>query len=148
MNAPRVIIRLDDDDRVYQPGDTLSGEYVLESIPPERVKAVEVSSLWCTEGKGDEDLAVHDFRRSAAENGDWFSHNRPQRFNSTLPNSPLSYDGLIVKVRWCVRVRVFLGRGKELLGEMPFRLGSVPAASQSPLPLGEGDGEGKSEQTA
>lgn len=127
MDEPRVVIRLDADCE-YQPGDTLSGEYVLQSILPDQIKAVEVSFLWYTEGKGDEDMAVHEFRRSSAEEGDWFAPNRPQRFSVALPNSPLSYDGLILKIRWCVRVRVFLGRGKKLLGEMPFQLGSIPAA--------------------
>jgi len=126
MNEPRVVIRLDAD-REYRPGDTLSGEYALESMPLDRIKAVEVSFLWYTEGKGDEDMAVHEFRRSSAEDGDWLVPNRPQRFSVSLPSSPLSYDGLIVKIRWCVRVRAFLGRGKEVLGEMPFQLGSIPA---------------------
>ena len=45
-----------------------------------------------------------------------------------LPNSPLSYEGAIMKLRWCVRVRVFLARDKETMGELPFRLGHVSAA--------------------
>ncbi|HVX63597.1 MAG TPA: hypothetical protein VHC19_23445, partial [Pirellulales bacterium] len=53
---------------------------------------------------------------------------RPQRFSIKLPRSPLSYQGIIVKIQWCVRVRVFLPRGKELLAEAPFQLGAVPPA--------------------
>ena len=128
MSQPRVTIRLDGNGRVYRPCETLSGEYRLESIEPDQVKAVEVSVLWYSEGKGDEDLAVHDFRRLSHENGDPVDPQQTGRFRTTLPNSPLSYQGLIVKIRWCVRVRVFLPRGKQVVGQQAFRLGNVPAA--------------------
>lgn len=125
MSDSRVIIRFDGNGRTYHPGERLTGEYRLISTGPDDVKAVEVSVLWHTDGKGDEDLAVHDFRRISADDDDWVD---PGRFSTILPNSPLSYEGAIVKLRWCVRVRVFLARDKEILGELPFRLGSVSAA--------------------
>ncbi len=59
--------------------------------------------------------------------GDDVGPRQPVRFNTQLPPSPLSYDGAIVKIRWCVRVRVFLRGGKQLLSEKPFQLGTVPA---------------------
>ena len=129
MNQPTVRIRFDGNGRVYQPGERLSGQYRLESMRREEVKAVEVSVLWHTEGKGDEDLAVHEFRRLAVEEGDWIDPRYPGRFSTVLPNSPLSYRGVIVKLRWCVRVRVFLERDKEVVGELPFQLGDVATAS-------------------
>jgi hypothetical protein len=127
MREPRVTIRFDGNGRGYQPGDTLSGEYCLQEIRRDEVKAVEVSVLWHTDGKGDEDLAVHDFRRLSPEDGDWIDPRYPGRFSTVLPASPLSYHGVIVRVQWCVRVRVFLARDKEVVGESPFRLGAVPA---------------------
>jgi len=127
MNDPAVIIRFDGNGRVYRSGETLSGEYLLRSVAPDDVKAVEVSILWHTEGKGDEDMAVHEFWRKSTEDGDFIDTGRPARFSTTLPRSPLSYDGAIVKLRWCVRVRVFLERGKEVVGQKTFRLGDVPA---------------------
>ena len=42
----------------------------------------------------------------------------PRRFTTTLPPSPLSYDGQIVKVCWCVRLRLFLPQGQESLAEV------------------------------
>ena len=137
MNEPVVTIRLDANGRTYQPGEVLSGEYRLESVEWDQIRAVEVSVLWYTEGKGDEDLAVHEFWRRDANSGDWTDPRRPERFSTTLPTSPLSYDGQIVKIRWCVRVRAFLQRGKELLGQKAFRLGSAaprchPAADADP----------------
>jgi hypothetical protein len=120
---PTVVIRLDGDARFHRPGDTLSGEYWCESLGAGQVKAVEVSVLWRTEGKGDEDMAVHGFWRRDSTVDVPVDPLRPERFSTTLPNSPLSYDGQIVKVRWCVRVRVFPYRGKEIVGEKAFRLG-------------------------
>ena len=123
MNGPLVRIRFDGNGRVYRPGETLSGEYRIEAVTPEEIKAVEVSVLWYTEGKGDEDLAVHAFWRIAADNGDMLDLPRPGRFSTVLPRSPLSYRGVLVRVRWCVRVRVFLARGRAQRGgrDLPAR---------------------------
>ena len=133
MSDPTVTIRLDDNGRMYRPGETLSGEYRLESAAPGEVKAIEVSVLWYSEGKGDEDLAVHEFRRLSAEDGDVIDLGQGERFSTTLPCSPLSYDGVILKLRWCVRVRVFLLRGKEAVGQKEFQLGNVLSAKVPPL---------------
>jgi len=132
VSPPRVTIRLEGNGRTYLPGETLEGEYHLEGFEREEIKAVEVSVLWYTEGKGDEDMAVHYFRRLAAEDAPWEAPQAPGRFSTKLPLSPLSYNGLVVKVVWCVRVRVFLARGKQVVGEHPFRLGSTPSLKAIP----------------
>ena len=124
---PTVIIRFDGEGRVYRPGDTLSGEYWIESIDTGQVKAVEASVLWHTEGKGDEDMAVVEFWRREPDDDRPIDPRRPERFSAAVPMSPLSYDGQIVKVRWRVRVRAFLHRGKDVLGERVFQLGDLPA---------------------
>jgi hypothetical protein len=126
MSEPVVIIRLDGNGRVYQPGETFAGEYRIEAVEDGQVRAMEASVLWYSEGKGDEDMAVHEFWRQDADSGDWIDPHRPQRFSTTLPYSPLSYDGQIVKIRWCMRVRAFLQKGKEVVGQKGFRLGAVP----------------------
>ncbi|NLE39880.1 MAG: hypothetical protein GX621_17815 [Pirellulaceae bacterium] len=130
MNDPSVTIRLDDHGRNHEPGEILSGEYRLESFPMGRIRAVELSVLWYTEGKGDEDMAVHEFVRLDADNGDWIDPSRPVRFEVALPNSPLSYDGSMLKIHWCARVRVFPRHGKEVFGQRNFILGNVRAANQ------------------
>ncbi len=122
---PTVTIRLDGNGRVYRPGETLSGQYRLVSAAAGDVKAVEVSVLWYTEGKGEEDLAVHEFDRTSAEDGERIEVGRPQPIRTVLPQSPLSYDGAIVKLRWCVRVRAFLQGGGEVVGQKVFQFGDV-----------------------
>lgn len=128
MNTPRVTLRLDASRKIYLPGDQLSGEYRLDVVNRSDVRALELSVLWYSEGKGDEDLGVHYFHRLSSDEGDYINPHRPVRFRTQLPYSPLSYEGVIVKIRWCVRLRLFLPRAKELLSEQPFQLGEIPAA--------------------
>ena len=71
-------------------------------------------------------MGVHYFERrlpADAEDGDL----RPmRRLRTRLPNSPLSYAGAILTIRWCVRLRLFLRRRGDYVQEYPFTLGSVP----------------------
>jgi len=128
MNQPDVRIKLNRPRPVYEPGELLGFEFRVAGSALGDPTAVEVSIVWYTEGKGDEDLAVHFFDRvdRSGGGGDFC---RPHAYSVALPNAPLSYDGAIVKIRWCVRVRVFLGRGRDFVTEEPFRLGHVPAAT-------------------
>lgn len=128
MTDARVSIVLDGHRRAYRPGEILSGDYRLEGLAAEEIEALELSVLWFTEGKGDEDLAVHLFKRFSADEGDVIDPAHPGRFSTQLPASPLSYEGVIVKIRWCVRIRVFLHRARELMAEQVFRLGDLPHA--------------------
>jgi hypothetical protein len=127
MSEPSVTIRFDGNGRTYRPGETLAGDYAFNDLPDGEAKNLEVSIVWFTEGKGEEDMAVHEFRRTNLEETGAVDLLRAQRFSSTLPNSPLSYEGRIVKIRWCVRVRAFFSGGKEIFGQKLFRLGDVPA---------------------
>lgn len=125
---PTVLVRLDSPRTTFQPGETLSGEFHLEGTAREQVRAVELSVLWYTDGKGDQDLHVRHFERWAPETGDVITPGRVFRFSTVLPKSPLSYDGLIVRIRWCLRLRVFLRDGGEVHEEIPFRLGRTAPA--------------------
>ena len=69
MSAADVIIRFDGVDSDYAPGDTLSGEYRVNGIAADQVAAIEVSVVWYTEGKGDQDMAVHEFWRNDFDRG-------------------------------------------------------------------------------
>jgi hypothetical protein len=131
MTEPLISICLEGQRKHYQPGEDLICEYQVDAVEATEIQAVEVSVLWFTEGKGEEDLSVHYFERripNDVEDGDL----RPmRRFRTRLPNSPLSYRGAILNIRWCVRVRVFLKRGKDVSADYCFELGSVPPAPTS-----------------
>jgi hypothetical protein len=129
MSDPHVLITLDRHQRAFIPGDVLAAECRVEPLSLLEPKALEISVLWYTEGKGEEDLAVHYFNRLASDESGGVDLRRPYRFSTRLPSSPLSYEGVIVKIRWCVRARLFLARGREIVSELPFRLGHVPPAT-------------------
>lgn len=129
MNDSSITIHFDGNGRTYQPGESLAGEYRLHGVRADDIKAIELSILWHTRGKGDEDLAVHHFRRVTPDGESWFGPGTVGRFRTVLPNSPMTYLGTIVKIEWCVRVRAFLERGGEVVGEKAFRLGDVAKAT-------------------
>jgi hypothetical protein len=127
MMPTAIRLVLDSQTSHYQPGERLTGRFMIDGSHPPSVRAAEVSVLWYTAGQGDEDLAIHYFERIVDEPLRPLDLRVPNRFATTMPTSPLSYDGQIVKVCWCVRVRLFLPYGQETFAEVPFRLGSVPA---------------------
>lgn len=133
-DEPLLSVCLGGNRKHYSAGDELVCEYQIDAIEAADIQAVEASVLWLTEGKGEEDLGVHYFERrlpADAEDNDL----RPlRRFKIFLPNSPLSYDGAIVRIRWCVRLRLFARRGKEYVLEYPFTLGAVPAVPVTATP--------------
>jgi hypothetical protein len=128
VRVPLISIKIDHRQLPHAPGETLSGEYQIDAVEPAELRAVEVSVLWYTEGKGDEDLGIHYFERRTDEDDNSTPLTELRKFAVRLPNSPLSYEGVLIKVRWCVRVRVFLKSGKNYFAELPFRLGTVPEA--------------------
>ncbi|MGY8767711.1 MAG: hypothetical protein ACKVH8_04655 [Pirellulales bacterium] len=126
---PQIEITLDHENRQYQPDEEFKVRYQIRSIDPEEIQAVEASVLWYTEGTGEEDMSTHDFRRVLpidVKNKVLIGSNT---FQSRLPRSPLSYDGVIVKLHWVVRVRIFLSRGRETVQELEFQLGNLEPAT-------------------
>ena len=127
MIEPLLSLCLVGPQRTFAAGDELVAEYQIDAVEPADIQAVEASVLWQSEGKGEEDIGVHFFERRLpgdADEGDL----RPMRgVRTRLPNSPLSYRGAILSIRWCVRLRLFLRRGREYVVEQPFALGCVPA---------------------
>src|SRR5262245_10632538 len=118
----------------FAAGDERLAEYQLDAVDPAEIQAVEASVLWYTEGKGEEDMGVHFFERRLPgdeEDGDL----RPlRRVRTRLPNSPLSYSGAILSIRWSVRLRLFLRHGRDYVLEKTFTLGSVPAVLPAIVP--------------
>ena len=113
-------------DRRYEPLGELDVRYTVSGIEGLSIRAIERSVLWYTEGKGEEDIGVHFFDR-VHEPDD--AESPAGEFRCRLPLSPLSYEGLIVKIRWCVRIRLFFAGGRDFVSEHIFDLGHVPAAT-------------------
>ena len=128
MTSPSVKLTLDVSSGIYQPGERLSGRFMVDGSKPWGVRAAELSVLWYTSGQGEEDFSVHYFDRLVDEPGRPLDLRVPRRFATELPASPWSYDGQIVKVCWCVRLRLSLPHGQESLTEVAFRVGNVPPA--------------------
>ncbi|NBW96684.1 MAG: hypothetical protein EBR28_08115 [Planctomycetia bacterium] len=125
--TPRVAMHFDRADRVYAPGQELAVRYEIDGLAGVVVAAVERSVVWYTEGKGEEDLGVHHFDRVDAVSA--LAAAVPSgEIVVRLPASPLSYEGVIVKVRWCVRVRLFFGGRRDFVSEHVFEVGDVPPA--------------------
>ncbi len=134
---PRVTVSFAPDQAEYAPGDMLETSYRVAAIDPATITAVERSVVWYTEGKGEEDFGVIFFDRLIADSAgtvsdeptasaaaDWPSGG----FSIRLPSSPLSYEGLIVKIRWCIRVRLIFSSGRDFVSEHVFFLGDIPVA--------------------
>ncbi len=83
-DEPTVVIRFEGDQRNCRPGEALAGEYWIESLAAEQTKVVEVSVLWHTEGKGDEDMAVHEFWRRNADADHPLDPRQPERFSTNV----------------------------------------------------------------
>ncbi len=145
MNArwrePLVSVCLVGPQRHFAAGEELEAEYQIDAVEPDEISAVEAAVMWYTEGKGDEDLGVHFFERRTptdAENGDL---TLLRRFRIQLPESPLSYRGALMTIRWCVRVRLFLKKGREVIAEQGFTVGSVPQMQLVKPPAEASEGE-------
>ncbi len=133
LMEPLISIQFFGDKPSYLPGDTLRCDYQIDAIDSRDAAAVEASVLWFTQGKGDEDMGVHFFERRVTAEAEGGNLCQLRSFRSKLPNSPLSYLGQIVEIHWCVRIRVFLRRGREANLDQPFWLGPPPP-SKIPRP--------------
>lgn len=127
MKTPLISINIDNRSTAHWPGQSLHGEYQIDAVDVAELRAVEMAVLWYTEGKGDEDLGVHYFERRTPEDAVSAALNEFRPFHVVLPNSPLSYEGVLIKIRWCVRVRAFVRSGKTYSYELGFQMGEVPA---------------------
>jgi hypothetical protein len=129
MSSTPKLLKLDRPSGVYRPGERISGYLLSDSGHGQMIRATELSILWYTTGQGEEDFEVHHFERIVDEPGKPLDLRTPRKFTVQLPPSPLSYDGRIVKVCWCVRLRLFPRQGPETVEETAFQLGEIPAAT-------------------
>lgn len=119
---PAVNLSLCNEEGIYEAGSSLTAKWRISRVPLDEVHSLETSVLWYTEGKGDEDLHVHHFHRLTDDQLRRAGLADEQSTHCTLPATPLSYQGQLISVRWCVRVRIFLADGREIVTEQPFHL--------------------------
>lgn len=108
-----------------EPGDMLEFEYCIQRISAQMIERLEVSVAWYTEGKGSEDMGVHFFESHPRTELAKSALSQPRRIELKLPTTPLSFEGKLFKIRWCIRLRLFLADGREKNAEQRFYLGSV-----------------------
>lgn len=124
---PLVSIQIQREPPHFSPGEMIICDYQIDAVAKEDLISVEASILWYTEGKGDEDMGVHFFERRLPADVEENDLRAWRRFETKLPNSPLSYDGDLISVHWCVRVRAFLRQGRQYHHDLKFLLGDVDA---------------------
>ena len=122
---PLVSIMLCDPHSHYQPGQRMRCTYQVDAIAADAIQAVEVAIMWLSSGKGDEDMGIHEFHRRTRDDQNPDLRMLHQ-FDTSLPNSPLSFEGTILKLHWVVRVKIFLEEGQPYSQDLSFQLGSLP----------------------
>lgn len=108
-----------------EPLELLEFEYCVERVAANEIDHLEISVMWYTEGKGSEDFGVHFFRSLSGKELGELPHKVSQSVATTLPASPLSYEGRLLKIRWCVRLRLYLADGREFTAEQALYLGHL-----------------------
>ena len=122
---PLISIHLDKPGKDYVPSDNLVCDYQIDAIEAEEILMVEVSVLWVSSGKGDEDSGIHFIRRRLADTAMDADLREMERIETTLPPTPLSYTGEILNIQWCVRIRLILKNGDEYVVDQEFRVGEM-----------------------
>ncbi len=122
MSAGSLAIVLDR--LAFEPGETLRGSYKLVAAELSRLEEVEITVGWHTAGKGREARGVEHREVQRAGKGS-LGGNGSGKFSAVLPASPLSYDGVLIKVRWAVRVRASFSGSGQLASEAVFQLGHI-----------------------
>ena len=110
------------EDGMYEGGRTLGARWKVSRVTLDSLAAIEISVLWFTEGKGDTDLHVHHFQRLEEGQIRRAGLADEQSLSCELPATPLSYHGRLIRLRWCVRMRLFLSDGREIVTDHPFYL--------------------------
>ena len=110
------------EDATYEAGSKLTARWRVSRIPLDQIQGLELSVLWHSEGKGDEDLHVHHFHRVSESQVRGIGLADQQSMHCELPVTPLSYHGKLITLRWCTRMRLFLADGREVVAEQPFHL--------------------------
>ena len=108
MNKDDLFLEIPSQQEVYLPGDVISGTYHITPEVQHEIRAVEFSIRWFTEGHGDKDIGIHFFERWEKSGGFFPELKTPRPFSCPLPNSPLTYNGAVIGVKWHALLRALV----------------------------------------
>src|SRR5262245_1517491 len=109
----------------WSPGETLTGRVRLSPELADAAGTLRVEVGWVSESGAEPEQDMQPAEEGPADGGG-------RRFTFALPPAPLSYEGVLMKLRWRVRAEVSVGRRKTS-AEATFRLGRVaPVGRLSP----------------
>ena len=97
-------VKLARDQLNFVPGDSIRGELVVQSLPPE-MESIEIRLLWHTRGKGDMDVEV-----VAAQTVTKFSEGQSIPFEFQAPAYPNSFSLKLVSLVWVIEAIAFPSR--------------------------------------
>ena len=75
-------------------------------------------------GKGETDRGVQHLETRNLPNGAT-TDSAGGEFSILLPASPLTYNGVLIRIAWCIEIRVRAGRDFQGETTIPFQLGHV-----------------------
>ena len=88
MKAATKFLKLDRPSGDYQPGEKMTGYFLVEGNPGGAIRAAELSLLWYTTGQGEEDFEVHHFERFVDEHSQPLDLRTPRRFHGRVAPQP------------------------------------------------------------
>ncbi len=112
-------------DRVYTPGDLLTGTAHVRAHQDFECKALLVGCLWKTHGRGTNRQGTPQEHRLFA--GSWTEgSDYSYPFELVVPNGPNTYHGHLLNIDWYARARVDVAWAIDPSAEADFLLGPGP----------------------
>lgn len=120
-------LTLELDALAYEPGAELVGTARLKSELVSIAKSVTIRLGWMTMGKGSMDVHFPLDEKYTPSSDQWFNERGEFQFSYTLPASPPSYRGVMIRIEWTARAIVVLKRSTQskISSEIEFQVGAV-----------------------
>ncbi len=122
MSKCDLTIVLAEPERVYQPGDTIRGEVMVEVNKECRCDSLTLRSHWKTHGRGNRDAGEGESQ--PLFEGTWFEGDRKSfPFEVIAPTGPFTYRGKIINIDWYIEARADIPWALDPKAEVEFLLG-------------------------
>lgn len=114
-----LLIELDDPQKIYAGGGTISGVVKVTADANVKCSGLEVSSGWKTHGRGNVDSGIAETVNVFS--GEWVAGEQTEyRFELPIANWPPSYHGHYLNVDHCVSARAKIPWGFDPKASVPF----------------------------